>query len=52
VRAVPVTHHKITTVKVHHVGALTKAERNDLNRWYKNKHHKPHHRVKVVFVRN
>jgi len=52
VRVVPVTHHKVTTIKVHHVGPLTKAERNDLNRWYKNKHHRPHHRVNVVFVRN
>jgi ABC-type molybdate transport system substrate-binding protein len=52
VRVVPVTHHKVTTVKVHHVGSLTKAERSDLVRWYKNKHHRPHHRVNVVFVRN
>ena len=52
VRATPVTHHKITTVKVHHVGALTKAEKNELRHWYKNKHHRPHHRVNVVFVRN
>lgn len=52
VRVVPVTHHKIVTVKVHHVGSLTKVERNDLRRWYKHKHHRPHHRVKVIFVRN
>lgn len=52
VRVVPVTHHKLVTVKVHHIGPLTKAERNDLRRWYKHKHHRPHHRVKVVFVRN
>ena len=52
VRVVPVTHHKVTTIKVHHVGPLTIAERNDLNRWYKNKHRKPHHRVNVVFIRN
>ena len=52
VRAVPVTHHKVTTVKVYHVGPLTKAEKDDLRRWYKNKHHRPHHRVNVVFVRN
>ena len=52
VRVVPVTHHKVTTVKVHHVGPLTKAEKDDLRRWYKNKHHRPHHRVNVVFVRN
>lgn len=52
VRVVPVTHHKVTTVKVHHVGSLTKSERSDLVRWYKNKHRKPHHRVNVVFVRN
>lgn len=52
VRVVPVTHHKLVTVKVHHIGPLTKAERNDLQRWYKHKHHRPHHRVKVVFVRN
>lgn len=52
VRVVPVTHHKVVTIKVHHVGALTKAERNELKRWYKHKHHKPHHSVKVVFIRN
>ena len=52
VRVKPVTHRKVTTVKVHHVGALTKAEKNELRHWYKNKHHRPHHRVNVVFVRN
>jgi len=52
VRVVPITHHKVTTVKVHHVGPLTKAERNELNQWYKNKHRRPHHRVNVVFIRN
>jgi len=52
VRVNPVTHHKVTTVKVHHVGPLTKAEKGDLRRWYKNKHHRPRHNVKVVFIRN
>jgi hypothetical protein len=52
VRVDPVTHHKVITVKVHHVGALTKAEKNDLKHWYKNKLHRPHHRVNVVFIRN
>ena len=52
VRVVPITHHKIVTVKVYHVGSLTKVERDDLRRWYKHKHHRPHHRVKVVFIRN
>jgi len=52
VRVNPLTHNKVTTVKVRHVGVLTKAEKDDLRRWYKHKHHRPHHRVKVVFVRN
>ncbi len=52
VRVVPVTHHKVVTVKVHHVGPLTNAERDDLRHWYKHKHHRPHHSVKVVFIRN
>ena len=52
VRVVPVIHHKVVTVKVHHVGSLTKAERDDLKHWYKHKYHKPHHRVNVVFIRN
>jgi len=52
VRVVPITHHKVTTVKVHHVGLLTNAEKNDLRRWYKQKHNTPHHSVNVVFVRN
>ena len=52
VRVNPVTHRKVTTVKVHHVGALTKAEKSDLRNWYKNKHQRSHHRVNVVFIRN
>jgi len=52
VRVLPVTHRKVTTVKVHHVGPLTKAERDDLIRWYKHKHRRPHHRVNVVFIKN
>ena len=52
VRVVPVTHHKVVTVKVHHVGPLTKAERDDLRHWYKHKHHRPRHTVKVIFIRN
>jgi len=52
VRVVPVTHHKVVTVKVHHIGPLTKTERDDLKRWYKNKHHRPRHSVKVIFIRN
>ena len=52
VRVVPVTHNRVTTVKVHHVGALTKSEKNDLRHWYKNKHHRPRHSVNVVFIRN
>ena len=49
---VPVTYKKVVTVKVYHTGPLTKTERNDLKRWYKHKHHRPHHNVKVVFIRN
>jgi ABC-type molybdate transport system substrate-binding protein len=52
VRVVPVTYHKVVNVKVYHAGPLTKAERNDLKRWYKHKHRRPHHNVKVVFIRN
>jgi hypothetical protein len=52
VRVVPVTYKKVVTVKVYHTGPLTKAERNDLKRWYKHKHHKLHHSVKVIFIRN
>jgi hypothetical protein len=52
VRVVPITHHKVTTVKVHQVGLLTNAEKNDLRRWYNQKHNRPHHRADVVFVRN
>ena len=52
VRVVPVAHNRVVTVKVHHVGALTKAERKELSRWYKHKHHRPRHSVKVVFIRN
>ena len=52
VRSVPATHHNVTTVKVHHIGLLTIAEKDDLRRWYKNKQHRPHHRVNVVYVRN
>ncbi len=52
VKVVPVTHRKVITVKVHHKGPLSPAERNDLVRWYKHRHHRPHHRVNVVFIRN
>ncbi|MBU0530018.1 hypothetical protein KKF86_09780 [bacterium] len=52
VRVVPIQHGKVITVKVHHTGQLTRAEREDLIRWYKNKHHRPHQRVNVVFIRN
>lgn len=52
VRVVPVTHHRVVNVKVYPVGPLTKAERDDLRRWYKHKHHRPHHSVKVIFIRN
>ncbi len=52
VRVNPVTHRKVITVKVHHIGVLTKAEKNDLRHWYKNKHHRLHHRLNVVFIRN
>jgi hypothetical protein len=52
VRAVPVTHNRVVTVKVYHVGVLTKTERDDLKRWYKHNYRKSHHRVNVVFVRN
>jgi len=51
-RVVPVKHGKVITVKVHHGGALNPAERDDLIRWYKSKHHRPNHRIKVVFIRN
>ena len=47
-RVNPVTHRKVTN----HVGVLTKAEKNELRHWYKNKHQRPRHRVNVVFVRN
>jgi hypothetical protein len=47
-----VVHGRTITVKVHHNGPLAKAERDDLTRWYKSKHSKPHHHVKVVFIRN
>jgi len=33
VRANPATHRKVTTVKVHHVGTLQKAEKNELRYW-------------------
>ena len=52
VRAVPVKHGRVTTVKVHHKGPLSGQERDDLIRWYKGKHHRPNQRVKVVFIRN
>ena len=52
VRVNPETQRKVITVKVHHIGVLTKAEKNNLRHWYKNKHHRPHHRVNVVFIRN
>jgi hypothetical protein len=52
VRAVPVNHGRVTTVKVHHKGPLSGQERDELIRWYKGKHHRPNHRVKVVFIRN
>ena len=47
-----VVHGRTVTVKVHHNGQLTRAERDDLIRWYKSKYHRPHHNVKVVFVRH
>ena len=52
VRVVPVTHNRTITVKVHHIGALSRSERADLKRWYKHKHHRPHHRVNIIFIRN
>ena len=51
VRVVPVTHHKVVTVKVHHTGSLTRAEKNHLKSWYRHKYKKPHHRVDVVLIR-
>jgi len=52
VRVDPISHGRIVTVKVHHTGALSRAESDDLIRWYKNKHRDPHHQVKVVFIRH
>lgn len=52
VKVNPVVHGRTITVRVHHTGSLTSAERNDLIRWYKNKHHRPHHSVKVTFIRH
>jgi hypothetical protein len=52
VRVVPIKNGKIVTVKVHHRGALSPSEREDLIRYYTSKHHRPKHRVKVVFIRN
>jgi len=52
VKVNPVVHGRTVTVRVHHDGPLTKAERDDLTRWYKSKYHRPHHHVKVVFIRN
>ena len=52
VRVNPVVQGRIITVKVHHTGLLSRVERDDLIRWYKSKHHKPRHQVKVVFVRH
>ena len=52
VRVNQVAHGRTVTIKVHHTGPLNRAERDDLIRWYKSKHHKPHHHVKVVFVRH
>lgn len=51
VKVVPVTHHKVVTVKVHHTGPLTRAEKNHLKSWYRHKYKKPHHRVDVVLIR-
>jgi len=48
----PVVHGRTVTVKVHHNGPLSRAERDDLIRWYKSKHHRPRHHVKVVFIRH
>ncbi len=52
VRVVPVTKHKTSTIRVHHVGTLTKKEKNNLRHWYKNKYRKPRHRVDVIFIQN
>lgn len=52
VRVDPVKHGRTITVRVHHKGPLSGAERDDLIRWYKSNHHRPNHRVKVVFVRH
>ena len=52
VKVNPVVHGRTVTVKVHHKGPLSRAERDDLIRWYKSKHHRPRHSVKVVFIRH
>jgi hypothetical protein len=52
VRVIPVKHGKVVTVKVHHKGPLSAAERDDLIRYYKSKHRRQNNRVKVVFIRN
>jgi hypothetical protein len=52
VRVNPVVHGRTVTVKVHHNGPLSRAERDDLIRWYKSKHHRPRHHVKIVFIRH
>ena len=52
VQVIPVVRGRTVTVKVHHTGPLSRAERDDLIRWYKSKHQRPHHHVKVVFIRH
>lgn len=52
VRVNPIVHGRTVTVKVHHTGPLSRVERDDLIRWYKSKHHRPRHSVKVVFIRH
>lgn len=52
VRVDPVKHGRTITVRVHHKGQLNRAERDELIRWYKSKHQRPNHRIKVVFIRH
>ena len=52
VRVDPVTQGRTITIRVQHRGPLNRAERNDLIRWYRSKHQRPNHRIKVVFIRH
>jgi hypothetical protein len=50
VRADAAKHGRTTIVHVYHEESFSEAERKDLIRWYKNKHHLSSRRVKVIFI--